>query len=187
MGTFFRSRAADGLAAMAEVVLPENDFGAPDWKTTAIVPRTFEYLEELPARSRLLLLALFAGVELAAPVLLLCFSRFSRLSKERRLRAIERWAQSRFLAFTLIGDSIKAVLVMMYLSHPLVSEAMGEYKTCAHPEDPLQLRIRPNPLGELAAPSSGVPDMSPAIDLPGVSEAPGPSGASGASGAPEAV
>lgn len=180
MGTFIRNRATDGLTAMAEVVMPENDFGAPDWRSTSIVPRTFEYLDELPPRSRAMLLLLFVGVELGAPFLLFCFSRFSCLSKERRLRAIEGWANSRFLAFTLIGDSIKAVLVMMYLSHPSVSDYMGEYKTCSQPEDPLEMLIRPNtlvrshdelresdPRGALK-----VPDVPDVPDVPEASESP---------------
>ncbi len=146
MGIFIRNRARDGLSAMAEVVMPENDFGAPDWRSTAIVSRTFEYLAELPPRSRAMLMLLFAGVELATPLLLLRLSRFSRLSKERRLRAIEGWSASGFIGFSLIGDAIKAVLVMMYLSHPSVSEYMGEYKSCSQPEDPLQLPIRPDAL-----------------------------------------
>jgi len=171
VGTFFKNRATDGLSAMAEVVLPENDFGAPDWKETHIVSRTFEYLEELPARSRKLILLLMIGVELAAPVLLLCFSRFSKLSKERRLRAIEGWSQSRFLAFSLIGDSIKAVLVMMYLSHPKVSEYMGEYKNCAQPEDPMQMPIHPDALVEPISGTRRVAD-APTVELPGASDTP---------------
>ena len=160
MGTFIKKRATDGLTGMAEVCFPENDFGAPDWRSTSIVTRTFEYMAELPPRSRAMLMLLFAGVEIAAPLLLICFSRFSRLSKERRLRAIEGWANSRYLAFTLIGDSIKAVLVMMYMSHSSVSEYMGEYKSCSQPEDPLQLPIRPNTLNRShdGADSHGPPD-----------------------------
>lgn len=171
MGVFFRNRARDGLSAMAEVVMPENDFGAPDWRQTSIVSRTFEYMAELPPRSRMLLMVLFAGIELATPLLLLRFSRFSRLSKERRLRAIERWSASSFVGFTLLGDAIKAVLVMMYLSHPLVSEYMGEYKSCSQPEDPLQLPIRPDALlRRHHDDDDDAPEESGTVKLPGASE-----------------
>ncbi len=171
MGVFFRNRARDGLSAMAEVVLPENDFGAPDWRQTSIVSRTFEYIAELPPRSRMMLMVLFAGIELATPLLLFRFSRFSRLSKARRLRAIERWSASSFFGFSVLGDSIKAVLVMMYLSHPLVSEHIGEYKVCSQPEDPLQLPIRPDALVAGRRDSDDdAPAESGTVKLPGASE-----------------
>ena len=42
----------------------------------------------------------------------------------------------------LLADAVKAQLCMMYLSHPAVQAHIGAFKTCAHPNDPLNLPVR---------------------------------------------
>ena len=137
---FWRRRALDGVAAVAEAMFPVNDLGAPDWKTAEVVPRTQLYVEALPPAQGRLVLALFVFVELAAPLLVPALGRFSRLSLERRTAALRRWRSSRWAPLRLVGDALKAAMSMVYLSHPLVSAFLGEYKTCARPADGAGMR-----------------------------------------------
>jgi hypothetical protein len=137
---FWRRRALDGVAAVAEAMFPPNDLGAPDWKAAEVVRRTLLYAEALPPLQGRLVLALFLFVELAAPLLVPGLRRFSRLSRERRTTALRRWRSSRWAPLRLVGDALKAALSMVYLSHPLVSAYLGEYKTCARPADEASMR-----------------------------------------------
>jgi len=137
---FWRRRTLDGVAAVAEAMFPPNDLGAPDWKAAEVVPRTLLYAEALPPQQGRLVLALFLLVELAAPLLVPDLRRFSRLSRERRTAALRRWRSSRWAPLRLVGDALKAALSMVYLSHPLVSAFLGEYKTCARPADGAAMR-----------------------------------------------
>ena len=130
------------IAAVAEALFPPNDLGLPDWRETELVPRTCSYISNLPRPARGLLVLLFVVVEWAAPVLAPGLRRFSKRSRSRRLAAIRRWRASRFYLIRQIGDSLKAVLSMMYLSHPKAIVAIGIYKHCENPEDPLRMPIR---------------------------------------------
>jgi len=131
-----------GVAAASEATFPQNAIGAPDWKSTDMVRRTFEYLDELPPPQRRLLEALFIFVELATVVLAGRFRRFSKLPVEVRTAAIRRWRASRWLAFRLLGDAIKATMTMIYMSHPSVIRYIEEYRCCARPLDPLKIPVR---------------------------------------------
>jgi hypothetical protein len=148
-GGFWRRRALDGIAAAAEAMFPPNDLGAPDWQAAEVVPRTLLYVEALPLPQGRLVLALFLFVELAAPLLVPSLRRFSRLSLERRTAALRRWRGSRWAPLRLVGDALKAALSMVYLSHPLVSAFIGEYKTCARPADGAAMRHDPQALVRL--------------------------------------
>jgi hypothetical protein len=139
---------ARGIAGAAEAMFPANDLGAPDWREARVVDRMLEHLAELPARPRRMILFLFAIVELAAPLLVPGLGLFSRLSVERRLRAIRRWRASRLYPLRMLGDGLKMTLTMIYLSNPAVARHMGEYKTCANPADPYLIEIRPGALEE---------------------------------------
>jgi hypothetical protein len=139
---FFERRALDGLEAVAEALYPQNDYGAPDFKATDLVRRTVEYMEILPRDKRRLLLALFALVELAAPLLVPGFSRFSRLSAPRREEAVRGFRRSRLLPLRLLGDALKATTTLMYMSHPLALSYVGAYSTCERPLDPMKLPFR---------------------------------------------
>lgn len=132
--------ARRGLTAACEALFPENDFGAPDYRTTDLVRRTLEYLDILPAAQRRLLLTLFVVVELGSVVLVRGFTRFSRLSPERRVRVVRRWRRSRFLPFRVLGDAVKAVTTLIYVSHPAALEYAGAYAGCDHPLDSFPLK-----------------------------------------------
>ena len=139
-------RLEDGIRGSAEVLFPENDLGAPDWRGTDLVARTFSYLGELPPPQRRLLVLLFMVVELVAPTLFFVgFGRFSRLSVERRTNAIRRWRGSRLYLLKVLGDALKAVMTMMYAAHPSVVRYMGMYAVCDHPNDPSGIEVRPFP------------------------------------------
>ncbi|MCA9605446.1 MAG: hypothetical protein KC619_07615 [Myxococcales bacterium] len=131
-----------GLAGLAEALFPANEIGAPDWRDAEIVPRTLAYMAELPRPQRRLMVFLFVLVELAAPFLVPCLSRFSRLAVERRTTAVRGWRKSRFVLFRYLGEGIKATMTMQYMSHPRVLAHVGVYKTCTNPHDPLQLDVR---------------------------------------------
>lgn len=147
VASFFERVAHQGLAAVAVALFPENLYGAPDYKTTELVPRTLAYLQELPAAQRRLLLSLFALVELSAPLLVPGFSRFSGLSVARREAVVRGWRQSRLLPLRLVGDALKATTTMMYMSHPAALTFVGAYSSCARPLDELVLPVRADALG----------------------------------------
>jgi hypothetical protein len=127
-GRFIERRVDDGIRGACEGLFPENDFGAPDFRTTDLARRTREWMDELPPPQRRLLVLLFFTVELLTPILLLVPARFSRLSPERRAEAVRRWRRSRFFFLRLLGDALKASTTMIYMSHPLVVAHIGEYR-----------------------------------------------------------
>ena len=140
------NRALPSIAALSEATFPENDIDAPDWRSTKMVERTVEYLDELPPPQRRLLLALFLFIEYATPLLLLCFSRFSKLSAKRRTDSIRGWRRSSFFPFRVLGDSVKATTTMIYMSHPSVIAHIGEYRVCNWSSDPVKIDIREDAL-----------------------------------------
>lgn len=143
---FFERIAGDGLRATAEALYPVNDYGAPDWHTTEMVPRTFEYWGELPPRQRRQLMALFVLVELGATLFMFGFKRFSRHSVARRERAVRNFRKSWLLPLRTLGDAIKASTTVIYMSHPAVLVHIGMYSACEHPDDPFPVSVRPDAL-----------------------------------------
>jgi hypothetical protein len=139
---FFERRALDGLEAVAEALFPQNDYGAPDFNATDLVRRTVEYMDVLPRDKRRLLVGLFLLTELAAPLLVPGFSRFSRLPVQVREEAVRRFRQSRFLPLRLLGDALKATTTLIYMSHPLALAYVGAYSSCERPFDPMTLPFR---------------------------------------------
>ena len=134
LDALLRRFALPGLQAVAEALFPANDYGAPDFAATDLVPRTLGYLEELPLRQRRLLLLLFAAVELASPFLIPGFRRFSRLPVERRERAVRAWRGSSFLPVRILGDALKATTTLLYMSHPVALAYIGARPACLPPE-----------------------------------------------------
>ncbi|MCK6551595.1 hypothetical protein L6R52_37530 [Myxococcota bacterium] len=136
-------RAAErGLASSAEALFPENALGAPDWRATDLVARTKSYVALLPPKQARLVVALFAVTEWLVPVLGARLGRFSRLDAEVRRALVRRLRASRRYGLKLLGDSIKAVLTMTYLSHPLVMRHLGQYGACPAPaDDALDVRL----------------------------------------------
>jgi hypothetical protein len=144
-------RVADGVRGASEVMFPENDFGAPDWKMTDMVGRTVSYLYELPPPTRRLVMLMFVAIELGAPFLLIGFGRFSRIAPERRLKVLQRWRKSSNPLYRLLVDALKAQLCMMYLSHRAVQFHIKAWKSCDRPGDPLGLPTRENPFSATTA------------------------------------
>lgn len=138
--TWLERVAAAGIAACSEATFPKNDIGAPDFESTAMVRRTAEYLEDLPPKSRRLLVLLFATVELIT--LLLCLSRFSKLPVDRRTETLRGWRRSRWFIWRALGDSVKATTTMMYMSHPSVLTYIGEYRACDAPAGEPEVEVR---------------------------------------------
>jgi len=132
-----------------EALYPANDYGAPDFRDADMVKRTFEYWRALPVRQRRLLMALFALVELAAPLLIAGFRRFSNVPVERRELAVRHFRQSRFLPLRLLGDALKAATTVIYMSHPAVLEYIGMYSVCERPMDPMPVLVRPGALAKI--------------------------------------
>lgn len=126
---FLERRALDGLRAASEALFPENDIGAPDFRTTEMVPRTLQYLEELPRKQRRLLLLLFAFVEVLT--VLFRLRRFSRLSPESRAALVRGFRRSRLLPLRILGDALKATTTVIYMSHPAALAHIGEGAPCA--------------------------------------------------------
>ena len=134
--------AERAVTGAAEAMFPVNSLGAPDWREADVPRRMIEFFNELPAKSRRLMLLLFNVLELATPLLGPALRPFSRLSINRRNALIQRWRHSRVYLFRFVGDSVKMTLTMIYLSHPAVERHVGVYKTCEHPLDvhPIELR-----------------------------------------------
>ncbi len=146
---FWMNRALPSIAALSEAIFPENEFGAPDWKSTQMLDRTVEYLHELPPPQRRLLLLLFLFVEFASIFLVFGFRRFSKLSATRRTAVIRGWRRSTFFPFRVLGDAVKATTTMMYMSHPSVVEHIGEYRVCDWPSDPAKIAVKDDALTKM--------------------------------------
>lgn len=145
------NRVVDGMTAAAEATFPENDFGAPDYRSTELVPRLLDYIEELPPTQRRLLLFLFGFVELGSILLVLGFRRFSKLPPARRTEVIRGWRSSRFLPLRVLGDALKAATTMIYMSHPSVVAYIEEYRVCERSRDALAIEVRPRPAAMIGA------------------------------------
>ncbi|MEB2313654.1 MAG: hypothetical protein OZ921_16150 [Sorangiineae bacterium] len=130
------------IAATSEAMFPENDLGAPDWKSTDLVARTLSYLEELPPYNRRLVTLLFLLIELGAVLLGAGLRRFSKLPASRRTDLIRGWRRSSFEPYRMVGDSVKAVTTMMYMSHLAVVRYIEEYRACEHPLDEHRIETR---------------------------------------------
>lgn len=131
--------ARAGSSSAAEALFPKNAEGAPDFEQTAIAPRLGRYLVDLPPETRRLILLLFCLIELI-PLFLGRFRRFSRLPVETHLRLVQSWRGSSIYPVRVVGESVKAVLSMMYLSHPDALRFMGAYTVSPRPGDGLEVR-----------------------------------------------
>ena len=107
-----------------------------------MVRRSVEYLNELPRPQRRLLLALFFVVELVCVVLEPHFCRFSRMTPLRRAALVRGWRRSSFLPHRVLGDALKAMTTVIYMSHPAALEYIGAYSGCDRPLDPFQLPVK---------------------------------------------
>jgi hypothetical protein len=114
------------MRAAGEALFPKNDLGAPDYETTELGLRTEAYVALLPPPQQRLIWLLFIVLELIAPALTFRLGRYSRLPQSAREEVVRTFRRSRFYPLRLIGDAVKAVLTMMYMSHPSVTRYMGD-------------------------------------------------------------
>jgi hypothetical protein len=112
------------VAATSEALFPEG-CGVPGHAATELVPRTEAYVLALPPSQRPAVMLLFVAVEWLAPVLAPFGGRLSRRSPEERLAIVERWRESP-VPIRLLGDALRATLVMVYFSHPAVLAQFDE-------------------------------------------------------------
>ncbi|MCB9683095.1 MAG: hypothetical protein H6733_16645 [Alphaproteobacteria bacterium] len=80
----------------------------------------------LPPTQSVLLKLLFVGVEWLTPLLAPIGGRFSRRTPEGRVAVVEGWRGSWVFPVRLLGDAVRATLMMVYFSHPDVLLALGE-------------------------------------------------------------
>lgn len=127
-------QALVGFAACAEALFPENDYGAPDWRATDMVARGETWWLTMPPAARKMVIAMFAAIEVGAPLLKPGFRRFSRLPPEERRALVTRWRSSALMPLRFLGDAVKSSMTMIYLSHPLAMAYIG-VKTTACPTE----------------------------------------------------
>lgn len=134
--TPLRKLALAGFQAVCEALYPDNDFGAPTWRTTDMVARAALLWDALPPQSRLTLEALYAGLELGGAALVPWVGRLSALPVERRYKMFERMRKTRVWPLRFVAEAVKSSSTMVYLSHPLAMQHIGAASECLRPAAP---------------------------------------------------
>lgn len=130
-----------GIAGTAEVLYPENDFGAPDWRSTDVVSRTLRYVEDLPPHRSQLVGALFVAADVMLPLALGERPGLGRVPVARRKEAFERWYKEPFSPMGQFVGALKATLAMTYFGHPSVVRYIGQVTHCDRPSDPFRIDV----------------------------------------------
>lgn len=128
--TPLRKLALAGFQAVCEAFYPDNDFGAPSWRTTEMVTRVVTLWDALPPQSRLTLEALYAGLELGGSALLPRIGRLSGMSIEKRYKLFERMRTSRAWPLRFVAEAVKSSSTMVYISHPIAARYIGVPDVC---------------------------------------------------------
>jgi len=123
--------------------------GAPDFEETDIPARMRLYMEEVPEQYRRLLTLLFVFIEWCPPFVAFYPRRFSKLSLKSRQTLVRRWRGSLFYPLRIIGDAVKGVMTMMYLSHPAALKSIGMFTVSGRDWDPVTVEHRPDALVQL--------------------------------------
>ncbi len=123
--TPLRRLALAGFQAVCEALYPDNEFGAPSWRTTDMVARAATHWDALPPQSRLTLEALYAGLELGGSALAPWVGRLSSLPVARRFKMLERMRKSRVWPLRFVAEAVKSSSTMIYLSHPAAMQHIG--------------------------------------------------------------
>ena len=131
--TPLRRLALAGFQAVCEALYPDNEFGAPSWKTTDMVARAATHWDALPPQSRLTLEALYAGLELGGSALAPWVGRLSSLPVARRFKMLERMRKSRVWPLRFVAEAVKSSSTMIYLSHPAAMQHIGAARECLRP------------------------------------------------------
>ena len=130
------------IRGLGEVMFPRNDRGIPDYQITELENRTLAYLKLLSPFTRLSLVLLYFGAEYVFPLLSWRPGRMSHMSPSKRLKILSKLKTANSYYIRSLTDGLKANLTMIYMSHPSVSNYIGEYKTCINPEDSFQINIK---------------------------------------------
>ena len=130
-----------GIEGTAEVLYPENDFGAPDWRSTDMASRTLLYLEDLPPHRTQLVGALFVAADVMLPLSLGERPGLKRVPLARRREAFERWYKEPFSPMGQFVGALKATLAMTYFGHPSVVRYIGQVTHCDRPSDPFRIDV----------------------------------------------
>jgi hypothetical protein len=117
------------LAAAADALFPAGGAVTPSGSEAGIPAYTDRYVASVPATTRRLMRLLLFLVEHAT----LLFPapppwgrrRFSALSAEQRVAALEGWRTSRLFPRRLVFASLRALLTMGYFAHPRVLRELG--------------------------------------------------------------
>ena len=135
MPSLLESRIRSGIQGAAEVLFPENDFGAPDWRSTDMVQRTVDYLFELPPHRSQVVSALFVAADVMLPPALRDIRQLPKVPLAKRMAAFERWYDEPYSAMGQVVGALKATLSMVYFNHPDVVRYIGTVKPCDRPWD----------------------------------------------------
>lgn len=123
---------ASGTKGVAEVLFPRNDYHAPDWQDAHMVSRMVDYVRSLPGEQRFLLTLMFFAVQWGVPIIgMLRLPPFSKHADEARIACIRGMRSSPWFFWRWFGDSLKAVMTMVYLSHPKVEHYLVAPKLAA--------------------------------------------------------
>lgn len=122
-------REAAFLEAAAEATFPPGGAIPLSGRDADLPGYADSFLVSLPAHLRLQVRAMFMLFEQAT----IFFPakgrggrrRFSSLSAEQRVEALEGWSRSRFFLRRLAFTALRAVLTMGYLGHPVAMRAVG--------------------------------------------------------------
>ncbi len=122
-------REAAFLDAAAEATFPAGGAIPSSGREAGLPGYVDRWLAALPPRMRLLLRMLFFLVEhgtvfFPAPGAR-GWRRFSSLSEEQRVAALEGWRRSRLFPRRLVFTSLRAILTMGYFAHPPVMRQLG--------------------------------------------------------------
>ncbi len=120
--TPLRRLALTGFRAVSEALYPDNEFGAPSWRDTEMVPRVAKLWDALPPESRYLLEALYAGL---APV--------ARMPVAQRFRMFDRMRKSKVWPLRFMAEAVKSSSTMVYMSHPAAMAYVGAPVECLAP------------------------------------------------------
>jgi hypothetical protein len=133
-----------GIKGTAQVLYPENSFGAPDWRSAEVVKRTIDYLEELPPHRGQLVGALFVAADVMLPPLMRDIRQLPQVPLHKRQAAFERWYKEPFSPMGQLVGALKATLSMAYFGHPSVVSYIGTRKTCERPWDAYKVDVDVN-------------------------------------------
>jgi hypothetical protein len=124
-GAHLNRREQALVAAAADAMFPPAGPIAISGSEAGLVAYTDAYVGRVPAASRALIGLLFVFLEHAPWVFGPRRRRFTKLSPEQRIAALARMAQSPIYFRRVAFLSLRTILSMGYLAHPVVARRIG--------------------------------------------------------------